>query len=234
MIDITIAIPIYEYGGKGFELLEFSFNKMLEQTFTNFDIVVSDNSQNTDIKEVCEKWKKFLDIKYYTHPKHIVSPASDNTTNSVRMSTGRIIKLLCADDYLYDNNALKIIYDNFDDNTNFLATGYYHTNNRLIYENKHVPELNNYLCIVNTIGTPSCVAIRNFGLGIPFFDTNLTYVYDAEFYFRFISKFERVKLIPDVTIANYLWENSVTSSVSQELINKENEYVLRKHGFING
>jgi hypothetical protein len=65
------------------------------------------------------------------------------------------------------------------------------------------------------------------------FDTNLSYAYDCEYYYRFMKEHGNPKLITDVTIVNFLWDKSMTSKVDQALIDKENEYILKKHGIEN-
>ena len=52
-IFFSIAIPTYGYGGKGSEFLEFSFNKLKNQTFKNFEIIVIENgSTDQSLKKI--------------------------------------------------------------------------------------------------------------------------------------------------------------------------------------
>jgi hypothetical protein len=51
--------------GKGVEYLEYSLNIIAQQSFTDFESVISDHSQNEDIKNLCEKWNQVINIKYY-------------------------------------------------------------------------------------------------------------------------------------------------------------------------
>jgi hypothetical protein len=62
-------------------------------------------------------------------------------------------------------------------------------------------------------------------------DTNLSYAYDCEYYYRYILKHKSPKLIDQATIVNYLWNESISSGISQDFIDKENKYILEKHGF---
>jgi len=52
MSRITVAIPTHEMEG-GPDFLEHSFGILKEQTFKDFDVVVSDNSENDEIELVC-------------------------------------------------------------------------------------------------------------------------------------------------------------------------------------
>jgi hypothetical protein len=88
--------------------------------------------------------------------------------------------------------------------------------------------MNSYIYVANTLGSPSALTIRNFNNFINF-DNNLKYAYDCEAYYRIYKLYGNPKIINDITVFNLLWENSVTSNVSQKLINEENNYILRKH-----
>ena len=60
----SIAIPTYEMKGKGVEYLEHSFQILNNQTFKDFEIIISDHSKSDDIKLLCDKWKDiFSSIK---------------------------------------------------------------------------------------------------------------------------------------------------------------------------
>jgi len=226
---ISIAIPTYEANGKGLEVLKFSFGKIAEQTFKDFDVVIADHSVNRDIEYLCEQWIDKFDIKYYRNENDRGS-ASANTQFSIEKSTGEFIKLLCQDDFLYGKYALEIINDNLDKKTMWMATAYWHTYDRINFERKHYPSLNDQIYIVNTIGTPSCVIVKN-EKELPNIDKNLSYAYDCDWYYQLWKKYGNPKLIDKETMANYLWRGSVSSQVSQELISKENNYIINKYGF---
>ena len=50
MSEITVCIPTYEYKGRGVEFLAELFDSLERQTFTDFDIVISDHSKDDTIK----------------------------------------------------------------------------------------------------------------------------------------------------------------------------------------
>jgi glycosyltransferase involved in cell wall biosynthesis len=230
-MKISICIPTWEYHGKGVECLEYSFNKLLIQTFKDFQIVISDHSIDNEIQLLCGNWSNLLDIKYIRNEKDRGNAAS-NSNNAMLNCDGEWIKFLCQDDYLFNENSLQIIADNLDDDYNWLATGYVHTYDRKNLENYRTPFLNPNIMVVNTIGTPSCVTFRNFE-HILEFDENLSYCYDCEYYYRYILKHGNPKIISDATMVNYLWGESITSGISEELIKKEEHFILKKHRMIN-
>ena len=61
----SIAIPTYGYDGKGVEFLDYNFEKLNNQVFKDFEIIVSDHSIDDTIKTICNKWGDTLNIKYY-------------------------------------------------------------------------------------------------------------------------------------------------------------------------
>jgi glycosyltransferase involved in cell wall biosynthesis len=203
---------------------------MEKQTFKDFDVVISDHSKDYKLQELCEEWKDKLNIKYLRNEECRGSPAQ-NTNNSIKNAKGRYIKILNQDDFLIGEDALQIISDNLIGNVNFLATGYLHTRDRIEYYNYHKPQLNNMISVVNTIGTPSCIAVRNFN-NLPKMDEELFYAYDCEWYHSYMQRYGEIKLIPNITIGTFIWNESITSGITQDFIDKENNYILKKHGYI--
>lgn len=230
-MKISIAIPCYEYGGFGAECLEYSFTKMKEQVFDDFEIVVSDQSFDYKIRDLCNSWARKLHIKYI-HNKE-TGNAAQNMNVAINNCDGEWVKILCQDDFLaYDNSLLLTAKALDEDNdNNWLATGYVHSYDRKGFFNYHQPSLHANLAIINNIGTPSCVTFKNIKPMLEF-DTNLTYYYDCEYYFRFLNKYGIPKLINSITIVNYLWDKSMTSKVDDTLIERETNYIIKKHNLI--
>lgn len=225
---VSIAIPCYEMNGHGVEALNYSLNKLYIQTFKDFEVVITDHSINDDIKNLCEFWQDKLDIKYYKTENGRGSPTV-NTNNGLSKCSGEIIKLLCQDDYLYDEYSLEKTHNAFDENVNWLASSYVHTQDKKTYYKHHIPSMNDNIETVNTIGTPSCVAIRN--NNIMYFDENLKWAYDCEYYRRLYNTFGNPKILNEITMINYIHGNSTTNTIAtNELRNREENYIKVKHG----
>jgi len=229
MTFFTVAIPAYEAHGEGNIVLEHNFIQLEKQSFQDFDVVVTDHSPIKDyiIENLCYRWRNRLDINYFRNENDRGNPAA-NTNLSIEMATGEYIKLLCFDDYLLYEHSLQDIYDEIDEDFTWCATAYIHTWDREHLFNLHLPSVNPNLHVVNTIGTPSCVTIKNVP-NLPKMDTNLYYHYDCDFYFRLLHFFGMPKYINTPNMVNFLWGNSITSSVTQELMKKEQEYIISKY-----
>jgi glycosyltransferase involved in cell wall biosynthesis len=225
---ISIAIPCYEISGLGAKILEYSFFKLENQTFRDFDIIISDNSLDNEIKKLCKKWNltSGLDIKYY---KNKIRGAAVNTDSAIKKADGEFVKVLCQDDLLFDEHSLEIINNNLDENTIWLFSAYVHSYDRLNCFKYHLPSINPWIAIQNTLGTPSALTIKNLK-DLPELDNNLTYCYDCAWYYELNKLYGNPKIIEDITMINVLWEKSLSSNVTNELINKENNYIINKYG----
>jgi glycosyltransferase involved in cell wall biosynthesis len=222
---LSIAVPTYEFNGKGAEILENLFDQLNKQSFKDFDVIVSDDSKDDNIYNFLNESSYSFDIQYY---KNVIRGASNNFNNAISKCTGRIIKLICADDYFFDNLSLERTVLSFAESDCWLASAYWHTKNKIDYFNFHLPSINPNIFVMNTIGTPSCIAFRNITT-IPKFDSNLTYYYDCEWYYQMIKLYGCPRFLNTPTIVNYLWENSVTAGVTKELEEREISYILNKY-----
>jgi len=224
---ISIAIPCYEMKGKGLDFLDFSFKQIKKQTFKDYEVVISDQSSDYSIQLLCENWSNQINIKYFRNEeKRGYFTANRNFGN--KKCQGEIIKFLDQDDYLFDEQSLEKIVNVFDEKTNWLVSSYIHTYDRLNFFNYHIPSLNDRIYLINTIGSPTCLTIRN--KDVILMDENLKWIGDAEYYKQLFDKFGIPKILLDITAVNYLWAGQTSISVAvEELRNKENQYVINKY-----
>src|SRR3990167_8882672 len=98
MYSISVCIPTYEMRGEAKKMLSRSFNMFKRQTLKDFEIVISDNSENDIVKNLCASPEyRSLNIKYL---KNTRKGASTNTNNAMKKASGKLIKILHMDDYL--------------------------------------------------------------------------------------------------------------------------------------
>lgn len=226
---ISIAIPCYEMGGIGDKILDFSLSIISIQSYKDCEVVITDHSIDNKIEEVCLRWKDKLNIKYFRIKEGRGSPTV-NTNCSIKYSSGDIIKLLCQDDYLFSDTSIEKIVRCFDNpEVNWIASSYVHTQDRTNLFNRHIPRYNPRIYLENTIGTPSCIAIRNLK-DLPLFDERLIYQYDCDWYKRICDKIGEPYILEDVTMINFLWHGSVTNTLAtSDIREKEYDYVKTKH-----
>ena len=71
-------------------LVEY-FSHLMYQTFKDFDVVISDQSEDDNLKTICDTFSHVLNIKYVKNTSNKKN-AANNVNNAVRHATGEIIK----------------------------------------------------------------------------------------------------------------------------------------------
>jgi len=203
---ISIAIPTYESDGRGAEFIEFQFKKFLQQTYKDFEVVISDHSQDDEIEKACLDFKDRLEIKYLRNEKARGKSAS-NVNNAMRHCKGEIIKIIFQDDFLRDEFSLEKIYKSFGAETKWLITS----------------------CEHSADGSPSVLSIRNDEDKI-FFDDNLIWLMDVEYYKRLYNKWGPPTVLDEVGVVNRMWGSQLSAKMPQRTKDDELLYVMGVHG----
>lgn len=227
---LSVCIPTYEMGGLGHIFFEQSLEILTRQTYKDFDVVVSDLSKNTLIKEICEKYRTSLDIKYFFND-HLTGGLAINTNNAIKHATGKILKLLFQDDFLYQPTSLQAIIDNFDlEKDTWLVTGCEHSTDGKTYYRPHYPAYNDQIYLGNnTIGSPSVLTIKNDHPLL--FDTNLKWLVDCDYYRRCQGLFGDPKISNEIVVVIRVGEHQITNTEATETLKKkEYQYMVGKFG----
>jgi glycosyltransferase involved in cell wall biosynthesis len=214
----SVAIPTYEMSGKGVEFLDFSFKKLYEQSFKDFEIILSDHSKEDGIRKLCEDWSAKLDIKYFKN-EYKRGSSSANINNSIKQSSGKWIKLLFQDDFLYAADSLEKLFTHIENNKDiqWIATGCEHTKNgRTMYWPFYPSWAADIHLGNNTISSPSVISIKNTPDKL-YFDEGLIWLMDVEYYKRMHTKYGEPSYIHDILVVNRIWKKSVTNTVSEKL-----------------
>jgi glycosyltransferase involved in cell wall biosynthesis len=217
----SITIPTYGYNGKGAEFLEFSFQKLKLQLFKDFNVIISDHSIDDTIKDVCDRWSENLSIIYIRNEigRGIISP---NINVAMKNATGKWIKILFQDDFLYDEKSLEFQYDFIEKNPEltWLVSTFVHSNDGHSFYRYHIPRWHNLIWTGdNTMGCPSGITLKNKDL--IFFDEGLNWLMDCDYYTKMSKKFGPPQILPAVTMVNRTWGERLTDTTTQELKDKE-------------
>jgi glycosyltransferase involved in cell wall biosynthesis len=220
-IFFSIAIPTYGYNGKGSEFLEFSFDKLKNQTFKNFEVVISDHSIDNTIKDICDKWSSDLDINYIRNEegRGIISP---NINVAMKHCHGEWIKILFQDDFLFDSDSLQKQHDFIINNpkTHWFVTRFMHSNDGHTFYNMYFPRWHEMIWTGdNTMGCPSGITVKNKNL--IFFDEGLNWLMDCDYYTKMKNKFGVPSILEDITVVNRTWGNRLTDTIQEDLKIKE-------------
>jgi hypothetical protein len=226
----SIVIPTYEMNGCGTKFLEESFIKLFEQTFKDFEVIVSDHSKDDLIEKFSEKWLDKLDIKYYKNTNNIGS-SSGNLNNGIDKSVGYWVKILFQDDFLYNEKSLEILKLNIEKNGDkkWFVSACEHTNDGINFYRPFYPIWNNLIHLgYNTISSPSVLTFKNGEKN--YFDNDLIWLMDVEFYKKMYDKYGLPFFIQNILVVNRTWQNSVSNTLSEEIKNNEIKLMELKYG----
>lgn len=237
MSKLSIAIPTFESYGKGAEFIDDLLRTIEIQTFKDFEVVISDHSQDEEVYNVVKQFQDKFKIVYIKNEEDRGNGPA-NTNFAIDHCSGHIIKVMFQDDFFYDDEALEKIYNALNDSDKmWLLNGCNHTadHGHSFYWDFY-PEFNDKLLDgVNTISSPSVVAFKKEVTRR--FDPSLTFYMDIDFYYGMRVDYGDPILYNDVLISNrFPSDYSVTTNVSNK--NKEyyerteSEYCKKKYGVI--
>ena len=221
---ISVAIPTHEMKG-GDQFLYQSLMRLEAQTFRDFEVVVSDNSEDEQMGNVCKLFKDSLTINYFKNP---IKGMAQNSNSAIKASKGELIKILYLDDFLATEYSLEIIVGNFDDEVEWMVSGCKHTTDGLNRVNEHKPKYTrNIHTGNNTIGSPSVMTVRNKKPLL--FDENLTWLLDCDLYKRYYDKYGLPKILDTFNVVIRQGDHQMTNILSDEIKKNEHVYLHKKY-----
>ena len=221
---LSICIPTYEMHGRATEMLTRNFDILKKQTFKDFEVIISDNSLDDVVKNLCENdIYQFLNIRYIRNPR---KGASSNTNEAIRNARGDLIKILHMDDFLVDKNSLKDIVDNF--KGGWMVTGCRQEKSKWWRRKVHFPLYNEKIHLgKNTIGAPSVLTIKNNNPLL--FDENLKWLFDCDYYKRLYDKYGEPTILNKVNVIIGIGKHQVTNHLTRQIKNNEKKYMQKKY-----
>lgn len=225
-MKVSIAIPVYEMRGSGFSFLEENLERIKNQTFKNIEVVVTDHSKNDDIKNLCETYKDDLELKYFKNEKNRGN-SSYNLNLAISKCTGDIVKFMMQDEYLCDVDSILKIHNVFlNPQVHWCVSSCYYGDQVNSIKGRFDPHYSDTICFGNnTIGSPSVITVRN--SDIKYFDEDLIWVMDCDYYIRMFKEYGYPFIVNDPLVFVVQHEDQITSWLSKELKEKE-ELILRK------
>jgi glycosyltransferase involved in cell wall biosynthesis len=227
-VKISICIPTWEQYGRGLEFLKNNFEQILNQTYKNFNVIISDHSKDDKIKLLCDSYSDKFEIKYVKNESFLGNGPA-NTNNAIINADGDIIKIIFQDDFLYQDKSLEIIVKEFENNEcNWLVSGCNHTHDDgKSFSNFMVPYWNDKIATgTNTISSPSVLSFRNDNPCL--FDEDLTMLMDCEMYYQLYIRYGLPKIITDCLITNRMHQHQISSLYNKDMWSEIN-HVKNKH-----
>lgn len=213
MAEFTIAIPAHDRGDQGPRWMRELLKTIKMQTFQDFDIVVSDQSKNDNILNVCQEYSDDFEFTYVRYEGKV---PCENINTALNECTGRIIKIMFSDDLFIEKNALEIIKKKYDESDcKWAFNGFCGTSDgKNMYDFK-VPIWSDYtLEGRNLLSSPSAVSFLN-ECKLEF-DENLKLLLDTEFYHRMRWEHGSPAIISDFLIANRDHDNRISSHATSQ------------------
>jgi len=227
---LSICIPTYEMNGLGSNFLRHSFEILKKQSFKDFEVIISDHSNDDQVKNLCDQYLNVLDIKYYRNPDERGN-SSANLNNSIKNASGTLIKILFQDDFLFDNNSLQATVDNFDlEKDSWMVSACEHSKDGETFYRPFYPKYNHKIHLgKNTISSPSVLTIKNSSPLL--FDENLIWLMDCDYYRRYYDTFGEPKILNKTTVANRVGKHQISNTLATSTVKiEEKKYIAKKFG----
>ena len=213
---ISICIPTYNSGDKLNRLLD----SIQLQSFKDFEIIISDDSSNADVKENIEKHYSHLQIKYYYNQQPLGTPS--NWNNAVAKSSGEWIKIMHHDDWFNGNDALLTFANaiKINNKAKLIFCSYKNVN----LDNGNTYDViatsfdifllkQNYINLFkNFIGNPSCTLIHS-SIKPYNYDASIKWFIDFDFYLWYFKTYKFFTYIKAPLITFAIHKNQVTAQV---------------------
>lgn len=229
---ISICIPAYQNP----LLFERLLKSIKIQTYTNFEVIITDDGNNDQLSQIAEQYAPFFAIRYFKNALPKGSPANWNA--AIDLAKGEWIKIMHHDDWFEGLEALDAFAKKAQkDEGNFIFSGY-----NLVNENGIVSPVKIsattlsairknpvHLFKKNYLGHPSTTLIKRTHHLL--YDEKIKWVVDFEFYIRSLQH-EQLVYIDQQLVNLGLGKHQVTSEVFRNAAVEipENLYLLNKLG----
>jgi Glycosyltransferases involved in cell wall biogenesis len=197
---VSICIPAYLQK----DLLLRTLDSVFAQDYTDFEVIVTDDSPDRNIEEALRAHANGAKVTYVRNRERMGSPA--NWNEAVRLAKGEYVKILHHDDWFNSKASLGAYVAALDGDrgsdfafsaarVHDVSTGnvYLHTANaRQLRDLRRHP---GSLFQGNFIGAPSATIFRRKSF-VPF-DTNLKWVVDMDFYLQMLFRNPQFCFLPE-------------------------------------
>jgi glycosyltransferase involved in cell wall biosynthesis len=212
MPKVSICIPAYNQT----KILTKTLDSILIQSFTDYEIIVTDDSPSTIVKDLLNSYDFKGKLKYFHNTPALGSP--QNWNYCIGEATGDYIKIMHHDDWFnYDYSLteyVKLLDNNPDATLAFSSSAVLFSNGDNWIHSVPGEELlaiqSNPVSLFSTnkIGAPSAVIFRNTIKTI--FDKNLKWLVDIEFYIQVLMNNKTLAYNPQPLITTFGDEGRVT------------------------
>jgi glycosyltransferase involved in cell wall biosynthesis len=210
MTEFSIAIPAHDRGENGPKWMAELLDTLEQQTFQDFEVVVSDQSKNDKLMNVCQEY----DFDF-TYIKYEGSVPCENINTAVDNCEGRIIKMMFSDDIFMRKDALERIKYEYDTCLcKWAFSGFANWDGDQYFDEKLPEWREKTLEGNNHLSSPTVVSFLNECKME--FDPNLKLLLDVDFYHRMRWKYGLPNIIPEVLVANRDHDDRISSDATSQ------------------
>ena len=114
-VKVSIGLPVYN----GERFIRNSIDSILSQTFTDFELIISDNASTDATKHICEEYAiKDKRVRYTRQPETV--PVVDNFINVLELARGDCFMWATHDDFYESDNYISALYDRINEGFTFV------------------------------------------------------------------------------------------------------------------
>ena len=186
--SISICVPAY----KRTDYIKRLLDSVATQTYKNFEVIITDDSPDSDIHKLCDSYTHLFELRYVKNPLNLNTP--ENWNEAVRHARYEWIKIMHDDDWFATPDSLLLFAESIVSNpkAQFFFSAYanvYDSSNCLQYMPlspiwKQLLGGNAEILISkNVIGPPSVTLYKKNDL---IYDAKMKYVVDIDFYTRYL------------------------------------------------
>ncbi len=233
---VSVCIPAYNYP----HLLHRCLQSIVNQTYTNIEIVVTDDSNTNQLQEVVDAFQDSR-ILYYKNEQPLGSPANWNA--AIKKASGDLIKILHHDDYFTHTNAIATFVNAFEQQPDILFWFSKHYNDfsgkkiesklsaKLVAKIEQFPSK---LLLMNVIGAPSVTMLHKEVVHHILFDEKTHWMVDVIFYIDVLRQFRKIGFIQEplvsITAGSALQVTNTTNGIRKI---EENIYAYNRYHLFN-
>jgi glycosyltransferase involved in cell wall biosynthesis len=236
--SVSVCIPAYNQPTFVERLLE----SIVNQRFSNFEVIVTDDSTNDSVEKIVHRYKKAADISYSRNLQCLGSPR--NWNEGLKRARGKWIKLMHHDDWFSSGTSLEKFFEaaESDDRVPFVFSASNACNQRGQTEFTHwpSPDINDALnwpeknlALRNLIGGPSATMFARHAINE--FDENLIWLVDVDAYIRLLQKHRPLYIREPLVNVSLAQSGQLTSMITRNrpLMLAEHIYLFSKYNLNN-
>lgn len=201
---VSICIPAY----KQTKYLQKTLELIKQQTFQDYEIVLTDDSPNDAVENLIKSFDFHDKLRYFKNPKTLGSP--ENWNEAIRHATGEYIKILHHDDWFTSKNSLaefvKMLDNHSDADFGFCSSVVQYAKDgrtrihKISSEQLALIRVEPTSLFYESIGSPSATIYRR--KINKYFDKNLKWAVDFDFYISVLYKNSNFAFHPQPLIVN--------------------------------